>query len=163
MIRFFLSKNNFLITESPNAEYVLSGSEDNIVAYRIVHVPDDSPKNNQAIHATTLNNSVSTTVPQQLQYIVIDGSNGFLQAVPTTQITAVPSASIKIEPNTNNMSSNALKMRTSVAIAPKVEPIYQPSTQYNSTSSNQTSASKSNVSVRIRTQKYGFDCDKKYI
>lgn len=113
-------------TESPNAEYMLSGSEDNIVAYRILQLSDDSSKNNdQTIHATTatINNSVTTTVPQQLQYIVIDSSNGFLQAVPTTQITAAPSTPIKMEPQTtshnSSSSSSSSKMRTSVAIAPK--------------------------------------------
>lgn len=138
-------------SDSSNTEYVLSGSEDNnIVAYRIVHVPDDSPRNNQTIHTTSpsLNNSVTTSVP--LQYIVFDGSNGFLQALPTTQITAVPSTPIKIEPQTTSNSStvsNPLKMRTSVAIAPKIEAHY--STSYSSSSSSTTSNStvttKSNV------------------
>lgn len=143
ILTFFCNRS-----ESPNAEYVLSGTEDNIVAYRIVHVPDDSPKNNQTIHTNTatLNNSVTTTVPQQLQYIVIDSSNGFLQAVPTTQITAVPTAPLKVEQATNNSCSNSLKMRTSVAIAPKVDPIYLPPTQYTTTTTmNHTTSAKSNV------------------
>lgn len=132
--------------DSPNAEYVLSGNEDNIVAYRIVHMADDSPKTNQTIHTTssTINNSVTTSVPQQLQYIVFDGSNGFLQAVPTTQITAaVSSAPIKVEPQSPNMTTpNPLKMRTSVAIAPKID--YSPSTPY-STTTNSSTSNKSNV------------------
>lgn len=136
--------------ESTNAEYVLSGSEDNIVAYRIVHVTDDSPKNNQTIHTTSaaMNNSVTTSVPQQLQYIVIDGSNGFLQAVPTTQITAaIQSTPTKIESQTtNNISPNPLKMRTSVAIAPKID--YLPSTPYSS-NTNSTTSTKSNVIILI--------------
>lgn len=142
---------HFFSLESPNAEYVLSGSEDNIVAYRIVHVPDDSPKSNQAIQtaAATINNSVTTSVPQQLQYIVIDSSNGFLQAVPTTQITAVSSAPIKVEPMTNSCNSNASKMRASVAIAPKIDPVYLPSTTYTTTTSiNHTTSTKTNVSLK---------------
>lgn len=130
---------------------MLSGSEDNIVAYRILQLSDDSPKNNQTIHTTTatINNSVTTSVPQQLQYIVIDSSNGFLQAVPSTQITAIPTTPIKVEPQTSNnsSSSNSLKMRTSVAIAPKIEYHQLPSTPYNSnTISNNTVSTKSNVS-----------------
>lgn len=113
-------------------------------------MPDDSPKSNQTIQtaAATLNNSVTTSVPQQLQYIVIDSSNGFLQAVPTTQITAVSSAPIKVEPMTNSCSSNASKMRTSVAIAPKIDPVYLPSTPYTTTTSiNHTTSTKTNVSL----------------
>ncbi|XP_055306514.1 upstream stimulatory factor 1 isoform X2 [Sitodiplosis mosellana] len=145
-----IDDKGIVVRESPNAEYMLSGSEDNIVAYRILQLSDDSPKSNQTIHTTsaTVNNSVTTTVPQQLQYIVIDSSNGFLQAVPTTQITAVPSTTIKVEPQTtsNSSSSNSLKMRTSVAIAPKID--YLPSTPYSSnTTNNSTVSSKSNTSV----------------
>lgn len=110
-------------------------------------MPDDSTKINQSAHSTSavMNNSVTTSVPQHLQYIVIDSSNGFLQAVPTTQITAaIPSTTptIKVEPqtNSNNISpSNPLKMRTSVAIAPKIHSIY--TSPYNTTSTN----NKSNV------------------
>lgn len=132
--------------ESSNAEYVLSGSEDNLVAYRIVHVPDESPKGDQSIPSTSAGINSLGTNTQHLQYIVIDNSNGYLQAVPTTQITAVPSP-IKVEQNTNSTTSNALKMRTSVAIAPKVEPtLYVPSTTYStSTATNNTSPTKSSV------------------
>lgn len=119
---------------------MLSGSEDNIVAYRILQLSDDSPKNNQTIHTTT-------SVPQQLQYIqlhVIDNSNGFIQSVPTTQINAVSSTPIKVESQSTNSSSNSnsLKMRTSVAIAPKID--FLPLTPYSSsTTSNSTVSTKS--------------------
>lgn len=124
---------------------MLSSSDDNIIAYHIVHMPDDSPKSNQSM----LNNSAATSVPQQLQYIVIDSSNGYLQAVPTTQLASVPTASVKAEPNTINQNS-ALKMRTSVAIAPKVDPGYLSSTPYSSTTTTNSTTSKTYVSVAIK-------------
>lgn len=104
---------------------MISGNDDNIIAYRIVHVPDET-KSHHIIHtASSTMNTVATTVPQQLQYIVIDNANGYVQAVPTTQITAtVSNAPIKVEPTPNNSNSNSLKMRSSVAIAPKIEAIY---------------------------------------
>lgn len=129
-----------IIDDKSNAEYMLSGSEDNIVAYRILQLSNDSPKNNQTISATT-------SVPQQLQYILLDNSNGFIQAVPTTQINAVSSTPIKIESQSTNSSSNSnsLKMRSSIAIAPKID--FLPSTPYSSsTTSNSTVSTKSNVS-----------------
>lgn len=167
----------FQITgESPTAEYVLSGSEDNIVAYRIVHMPDETPlkansnhhhqqQQHQSIHTATqaINGATVTAATgqsQHLQYIVIDGTNGFLQAIPTNQITTVPSTPIKIEPDTNSsagtlssiLSSSSTsslptmaKMRTSVAIAPKVDSLY---TAYNTTAANSTH--KSNVSFKLK-------------
>lgn len=116
---------------------MLSGSEDNIVAYRILQLSDESPKNNQTIHMTT---SVPT---QYIQLHVIDNSNGFIQAVPTTQINTVSSTPIKVESQSTNSSSNSnsLKMRTSVAIAPKID--FLPLTSYSSsTTSNSTVSTK---------------------
>lgn len=167
--------------ESPTAEYVLSGSEDNIVAYRIVHMPDESSlkQNNNHHHhqqqsiqtATQSINGASVTTTtgptQHLQYIVIDGANGFLQAVPTNQITTVPSTPIKIESNTNNTTTTTTgtlssilslsssssttsvqpisKTRTSIAIAPKVDSLYSPTTTYTTTTAT-NNTNKSNVS-----------------
>lgn len=175
--QFLIYNACFSPTESPTAEYVLSGSEDNIVAYRIVHMPDESSlkhNNNhhhqqqqptiqtatQAINGATV---TTTTGPSQhLQYFVIDGTNGFLQAVPTNQITTVPSTPIKIEPSTNSSASSLVslltsassatsastqpisKMRTSIAIAPKMDSVYVPAT---TSATNNTN--KSNVRVKI--------------
>lgn len=120
-----------------------------------MHVPDESPKSDQSIPSTStgINNLGSNSVPQHLQYIVIDSSNGFLQAVPTTQITAVPS-SIKVEQNTNSTTTNASKMRTSVAIAPKVDPLYLPTTTYSTNTATicaNTSPTKSSVKSFFRS------------
>ncbi|XP_031621466.1 upstream stimulatory factor 1 isoform X2 [Contarinia nasturtii] len=143
-----------ILRDSPNAEYMLSSSDDNIVAYRIVHVPEKNSNQTIQTTSTTLNNSVTTSVPQQVQYIVIDGSNGYLQAVPTTQMTAataanvtvVPTTPIKIEPqNANNTNSNTLKMRTSVAIAPKLD--YLPSTSYGNATPTNITSTKQNTNV----------------
>lgn len=109
--------------------------------------------------------SVTTGPTQHLQYIVIDGANGFLQAVPANQITTVPTTTIKTELNTNSStgtlssiltsSSSSLssasaqpisKMRTSIAIAPKMDSLYAPATTYTTTVTNNTN-SKSNVSL----------------
>lgn len=166
-----------LALDSPTAEYVLSGSEDNIVAYRIVHMPDEpSIKQNNNHHHQQQQHSIQTTQAinggsvstgptQHLQYIVIDSANGFLQAVPANQITTVASSPIKTEPNTNGSASTLssilssstssststsmqpiAKMRTSIAIAPKVEPHYASATTYTTTATNNTN-SKSNVSI----------------
>lgn len=163
------------VLESPTAEYVLSGSEDNIVAYRIVHMPDESSlkQNNNHHHqqqqhqqsiqtATQAINGASvatTTGPtQHLQYIVIDSANGFLQAVPTNQITTVPSTPIKVESNNSSTLSSILssssspsssismqpisKARTSIAIAPKMDSHYSPANTYTTnTATNNTNKS----------------------
>lgn len=119
---------------------MLSGSEDNIVAYRIVHVPD-SPKNNHTIHNApiSVNNTATSDVP--LQYFVIDSANGFLQAVPATQLTTVSNSPVKIEQIQTSPSTNSLKIRSSVAIAPKIES----TGPYSKPASGANSSSKSNV------------------
>lgn len=113
----------------------------------------------QAINGATV---TTTTGPSQhLQYIVIDGTNGFLQAVPTNQITTVPSTPIKIETNSNNSTSSLSslltsgssvmsasgqsvpKMRTSIAIAPKMDSVYLNTTAYTGATNNTTN--KTNV------------------
>lgn len=113
--------------------------------------------------AQTINGGSVTAAPtQHLQYIVIDSANGFLQAVPANQITTVATSPIKTEPNTNGSASTLssllsssststsmqpiAKMRTSIAIAPKVEPHYAPATTYTTTVTNNTN-SKSNVRI----------------
>lgn len=103
-----------------NVEYVLSSPEDGMVAYRIVEMSDDETK---PAHAHANNNATTiATMPQQLQYIVIDNGNGYLQAVPaTTPITSSTTASISIS---NNSSTSSVSMpvstsRPSITIAPK--------------------------------------------
>lgn len=113
----------------------------------------------QAINGATV--TTATGQSQHLQYIVIDGANGFLQAIPTNQITTVPTTPIKIEPNTNSStgtlssmfttsptsSAPAMgKMRTSIAIAPKVESTYLSTAAYSTTTTN--NSNKSNVSFK---------------
>lgn len=127
---------------SQNEEFMISGNEDNIVAYRIVHVPD-SPKATHTIHATPVNSAVTTSVPQQMQYIVIDSSNGFLQAVPATQLTTVPNTTLKIEQSQASSNSNAFKIRSSVAIAPKIENVGP----YSTSSASTNNLNKSNVNL----------------
>lgn len=137
-------------------------------------MPDEtSLKQNSSHHqqqqsiqnATQVINGATVTTasgqPQHLQYIVIDGANGFLQIQPTNQISTVQSTPIKIEANTNNsvgtlsslLTSSSSpsssvptmsKMRTSIAIAPKVESAYLSAATYNTTATNNTH--KSNVS-----------------
>lgn len=109
-----------IVSVSPSDEFMLSDSSDNLVAYRIVHVPDET-KDQQLFQATT--SSGSTTVPQQVQYFVIDNSNGIVQAVQSPQITvqapvtATTSAPLKTEGTSN--TSKLPKVRSSIAIAPK--------------------------------------------
>lgn len=99
---------------------MLSDSSDNLVAYRIVHMPDET-KDEQLFQATT--SSGSTTVPQQVQYFVIENSNGSLQAVQSppvavqTLVTAPTSATTKIDGTSN--ANKSTKIRSSIAIAPK--------------------------------------------
>lgn len=105
-----------------DVEYILHENKDNIVAYQIVHIPDESQKNHSIQAATTpltVNSSANTSVSQQpLQYIVIDGSNGFLQAVPAKQIghTMTGNASISLESPSFNSNQSNLKIRSSVAM-----------------------------------------------
>lgn len=120
-----------LPTVSQSEEFVISGTEDNLVAYRIVRVPD-SPEASHSINAasSSMHNASTSNAPQQLQYFVIDNSNGFLQAVAASQLTTVSNAPLKVEPVQTNAAVNTPKMRPSVAIAPKIDS----TTLYNNTS-----------------------------
>lgn len=98
-----------------NVEYVLSSQEDGMVAYRIVSMSDDDTKPS-IVHAA----NETAAMPQQLQYIVIDNVNGYLQAVPTqTSITASTTASISSNSTTSSACMPVSTSRPSVTIAPK--------------------------------------------
>lgn len=104
--------NAHILGAPDNVEYVLSSQEDGMVAYRIVQMSDDDAKPSIA-HA----NNNTATMPQQLQYIVIDNVNGYLQAVPSqTTIAASTTASI----GNNSTTASVATSRPSVTIAPKV-------------------------------------------
>lgn len=108
------------VSVSPSDEFMLSDSSDNLVAYRIVHVPDES-KDQQLFEATT--SSGSAAAPQQVQYFVIDNSNGIVQAVQSPQITVTTAAAsataAPAKSDSASGTSKSPKARTSIAIAPK--------------------------------------------
>lgn len=138
-------------TVSQSEEFMISGSEDNLVAYRIVHVPDSTKAShslNVASSSSSMNNAATSNAPQQLQYFVIDNSNGFIQAVSASQLTTVSNTPLKIEQVQTNSAVNTLKMRSSVAIAPKVDNIAPYSTS-SACSSSTNNLSKSNVRIKF--------------
>lgn len=106
------------VSVSPSDEFMLSDSSDNLVAYRIVHVPDES-RDQQLFEATTS----SAAAPQQVQYFVIDNSNGIVQAVQSPQITVTTAAAsataAPAKSDTASSTSKSPRARTSIAIAPK--------------------------------------------
>lgn len=134
---------------------MLSDSSDNIVTYRIVQMPQHDDSKEQLYQATT--SSISPTIPQQVQYFLIDNTNGIVQAVPTTspqQISPISSIAPKVDvmlsaaslPCSSSALSpmstlNALqpvrvfskmpKVRQSIAIAPKATAVKATATKMN--------------------------------
>lgn len=112
-----------ILGASDNVDYVLSSQDDGMVAYRIVAMSDEDTKPSIAPV-----NNYTTTMPQQLQYIVIDNVNGYLQAV-STQIAITSSTTASISSNSsssNTTTSMSVPMgtsRPSVTIAPKIAKI----------------------------------------
>lgn len=117
---FFLPWNARNSGAPDNVKYVLSSQDDGLVAYRIVEMSDDDTKPSMA-HA----NNETATMPQQLQYIVIDNVNGYLQAMPTpTSIAASTVAAISSSCSSNSTTSSTSipvsTSRPSITIAPKI-------------------------------------------
>lgn len=112
-----------VVSVSTSDEYMISDSSDNIIAYRIVHVPDDSKE--QVYQSTST--SILPAVSQNVQYIVIDSSNGMVQAVPTSQVTSssqiTSTAATSTATKADAATSKSPKSRTSIAIAPKATQI----------------------------------------
>lgn len=58
---------------------------------------------------------------QPLQYILIEGTNGYVQTLPAQSTTTSISATISTVPQSSNASaSNNTNVRSSIAIAPKI-------------------------------------------
>lgn len=103
--------------QTENIEYVLASQEDGVVAYRIVAIPPEDDTKSTIAHV----NNNTTAMPQQLQYIVIDNVNGYLQAMPTqTSIAVSTTASSSINSTSSLVSVPINTSRPSVTIAPKI-------------------------------------------
>lgn len=74
------------------------------VVYRVVQVEEDNKMNLSTA-------SGAAVLPQNCQYVLFDGSNGYIQALGTTNVNT--SATIS--------SNNVVRPRPSVAIAPKAD------------------------------------------
>lgn len=66
--------------------------------------------------------SSSAILTQPLQYIVIETSNGMVQAVPTQSIVTTASSGTNQLTTSQNNQTNTPNIRPSIAIAPKIEP-----------------------------------------
>lgn len=95
-------------------EYVLTPQDDDMVAFRIVTMDNEDVKPDVAM----------LTPP--LQYILIEGTNGYVQTIPAQATTSNVNATISAVPHSS--SSTITNARSSVAIAPKVTDTKLPST-----------------------------------
>lgn len=111
------------VSVSTTDEYMISDSSDNIIAYRIVHMPDDAKEQVYQSAST----SILPAVSQNVQYIVIDSSNGMVQTVPTPQVTSssqiTSTAAATTATKVDAATSKLPRSRASIAIAPKATAI----------------------------------------